>query len=311
VQATYAEDGIDVGAHNDRREAITISLRPRKYFRKHGIREISRHRGPVICVHDLCWEVFTGSSEPCPLRFWYNLMLGCQERGGQMGKPRNLERFHFPLKYKLPEISDTLLYQPETLEGGYKVFLSRIRLSSKHLVPNSGYSSAFLAVMNLSPELRLHVWKNLDEESWTARVLSTLSRVPEAIAMHDRHIHGPLSYVQLGNFSLSSYSCDKMGISYLSCVHIETTGASTCCGTIQIPVHVSIIEVVHGYFGVSTVRFYIGDKKSDWLGVLNHRSQYRWHRYIKNQAQSPTILFRGDVRFANDATLETQFADFH
>jgi hypothetical protein len=127
-------------------------------------------------------------------------------------------------------------------------------------------------------------------------VLSTLSRIPETIYMGNVHAYRPSSSIRLGELKIHSYSCERMGISYLSCVHVEplripTSGA--CSGDVEVSAQINTIETITGYFGVSAVRFYVGQKKTPWLGKPDPRPRHRWHRFIKNENNSNTVHFRG------------------
>jgi hypothetical protein len=61
-----------------------------------------------------------------------------------------------------PELSDTLLCEPEILDQGYKVFLSKTRLSSHENTLVDEYPKILLSIGNLSTELRLRIWRFLD-----------------------------------------------------------------------------------------------------------------------------------------------------
>jgi hypothetical protein len=247
---------------------------------------------PAICVHDLCWEVLSRSVDYATYSFWFEMMIYCLKNG------------HKEDTHMAPLISDTLLYQPETRDRGYRVFLAQPSSHSDEIALNSDISNVLLAAQHLSAELRLRIWEYLDEKSWTARVLSTLSRVPELASRHDKHAYGPSSKIRLGKHTLSSYNCENMGISCLNCVHVEPTGDCSCTGEIHVQAEIGTIEVVHSFFGLSALRFYVGGEKSDWLGVVNPRTEHKWHRYIKNQEQSRTIHFRKVVLESRLTTIQ-------
>jgi hypothetical protein len=279
----HSEKGVDLNAYEEpssgKTEPVRISLRQGSQIRSHKMKEA----GIAIFMHDICCELFSLATDHGPFILWYNMMIKtCPEEAPQR------------MIFWAPPIAETLLYKPKALEQGYQVFLSRVKSPSDHIALTNDLS-VLLSLKDLAPELRLRIWEFLDETSWTGKILSSLSRVPEIKYLQDRHAYGPSSQIQLGEFKLSSYNCENLGISRLSCVHIESTGASTCTGEIDVKVQVSTIEVAHGYFGLSAVRFFIGQEKSDWLGVLDPLPQHRWHRYIRNETQSDTIHFRGEV----------------
>jgi hypothetical protein len=139
--------------------------------------------------------------------------------------------------------------------------LSRPPSPSDEVALNSDSSNVLLAVQQLSAELPLRIWEYLDEKSWTARVLSTFSRVPEVASTRDKHVYGAFSTIRLGEITLSSYNFEKMGSSCLSCVHVKSTGESSCTGEIHIPIEAEAIEVVHSFFGLSALRFHVVNEK--------------------------------------------------
>jgi hypothetical protein len=251
-----------------------ISLRPHYYrFEK----------TPAFCVHEICWAIFSQHVDHAPLSQWH-YMIASSHRAGTRGGGGNG-----------PDLSETLLCEPEILDQGYKVFLSKKKLSSEKHTITDEYPKILVSIRNLSTELRLRIWRFLDEEGWTRRVLSTLSRIPETVYMHNIHTHRSSSFIQLGELKIYSYNCERMGISYLSCVHVEPvriSSSAACSGDIEVPAQVSTIETINGYFGVSAVRFYAGQEKTPWLGKPDPRPQHRWHRFIKNENNSRTIHFR-------------------
>lgn len=265
--STHSEKGMDLNAYEEpssgKTEPVRISLRQAGNMRYPKKKEF----GIAIYMHDLCCELFSRAANHPPYLFWYDMMM-------KTCLKENPDR----MRFSSPPLAETFLYEPKSLEQGYQVFLSRAKLPSDPIALTNDYSSVLLSLKNLAAELRLRIWEFLDKISWTARVLTAFSRVPEIKYIQDRHAYGPSSQLQLGEFRLFSYSCENMGVSRLSCIHIESTGASTCTGEIDIPEQVSIIEVVHGYFGLSAVRFYIGQEKTVWLGVLDPLPRHRWHR---------------------------------
>jgi hypothetical protein len=254
-----------------------ISLRLKYYFFRYNFK-----RTPAFCVHDICWTVFLQAVDHAPLSQWHYMMASSH----QGWTPRSGHG---------PDLSDTLLCEPEILDQGYMVFLSKAKLSSHENTLVDEYLKILLSIRNLSTELRRRIWRFLDAECWTRRVLSTLSRIPETIYMRNVHAYGPSSSIQLGELKIYSYSCERMGISYLGCVHVEPLRISTsgvCSGDVEVPAQINTIETITGYFGASSVRFYVGQAKTPWLGKPDPRPRHRWHRFIKNENNSNTIHFR-------------------
>lgn len=250
-----------------------ISLRPHHYRFK---------KSPAFYVHEVCWAIFSKNVDHAPLSQWHRMIASAHRARTRRGGGN------------APDLSETLLCEPEVLDQGYKVFLCKKNLFSEKHILTDEYSEILFSIKTLSTELRLRIWRFLDE-GWTRRVLSALSRIPEIVYMHNIHAHGPSSFIQLGELKIYSYNCERMGISYLNCVHVESVRTSTsaaCSGDVEVPAQVSTIETINGYFGVSAVRFYTGQEKTPWLGKPDPRPQHRWYRFVKNKENSRTIHIR-------------------
>ncbi|XHG05815.1 hypothetical protein AWENTII_009028 [Aspergillus wentii] len=91
---------------------------------------------------------------------------------------------------------------------------------------------------------------------------------------------------------LHGYSCEHLGVPYLSCIHVGST-ASCSSGQIEVLAEVSTIETASTNYGAT--------KKTGWLGRLHPKAEHQWKRFIQNTNSSKTIHFSGKDQIENTA----------